>query len=102
VVALGYLTASWTLRIDMIWSYAVRLLRYMEGRKYRSFCPCAPPADMPLRSVFSNFNSTYLNRGAGRFFRQGTSFPYAVNTNYYFDWWTFHYGALHDQWIEIK
>ena len=80
----------------------VRLLRYLEGRKLRSFCPRAPPADMPLRSVFSNFNSTYLNRGQSRFFMQGTTYPYAVNTNYYVDWWTFHYGRLHDQWIEIK
>jgi hypothetical protein len=103
VVALGYLTASWTLRIDMIWSYAIRLLRYLEGRKLRSFCPRAPPSDMEMSSIFKIYsNSSYLTRGKGKFFMQGTTYPYAVNTSYYKDWWTFHWGALHDQWIEIK
>lgn len=102
VVALGYLTASWTLRIDMIWAYACRLLAYMQAHQYTTFWAKPPPPEMPLRSVFAIFNSSYLNRGADRFFHQGTAYPYRVNTSYYWDYWTFHYAALHDQWIDIK
>ena len=102
IVAMGYLTASWTLRIDMVFAYACRLLQHMEQRGVRSCCPRPPPADMPLQSIFSIFNSSYLTRGSNNFFHCGNKFPYAVNHNYYVDWWTFHYGALEDQWLQLQ
>ena len=101
-VALGYLTASWTLRVDLVWTYVCRLLQYMRAQQYKSVCPRHPDAAMRKSSIFDIFNSTYLNRGAKTFFYHGTTFPYRYNSNYYCDWWTFKYGALRDKHIEFR
>jgi hypothetical protein len=101
VVALGYLTASWTLRVDLVWSFALRLLQYMHARHLRTFRARHPPSSMPLKSIFSIFNSTYLNRNVDRFYHCGTEYPFVYNTSYYADWWTFHYGALTDKHLDL-
>lgn len=103
IVALGYLTAAWTLRIDLVCSYACRLLAHIQCRGYRTVCARPPPSDMPLRPIFDFLDkATYIQRSSSRFFRQGAAYPYIVSKNYFWDYWTYHYGALQDQWIEMK
>lgn len=97
VIALGYLTASWTLRVDMVFSYTMRLLAFMHARHLRTFRARSPPASMPKRSIFGIFNSTYLNRNASVFYHCGTTYPFVYNSNYYVDYWIFHYGSVADK-----
>jgi monooxygenase len=102
-VFLGYLTAAWTLRIDLVASYACRVLGHMQARGLKEFRALPPPRDMPLAPVFKFLEkATYMQRSAARFFMQGTAYPYTMSTRYFPDYWTFHYGALQDQWIEFR
>lgn len=102
IVALGYLTASWTLRVDLVFSYAMRLLKYMHTHHLRTFRAAFPPESMPKRSIFGIFTSTYLDRNKQSFYHCGTEFPFAYNSNYYLDWWIFHYGALTDKHLTLR
>eukprot|EP00598_Pedospumella_elongata_P008637 CAMPEP_0184996978 /NCGR_PEP_ID=MMETSP1098-20130426/58211_1 /TAXON_ID=89044 /ORGANISM="Spumella elongata, Strain CCAP 955/1" /LENGTH=470 /DNA_ID=CAMNT_0027523537 /DNA_START=78 /DNA_END=1487 /DNA_ORIENTATION=+ len=86
IVALGYLTASWTLRVDLVFSYAMRLLKYMHSRHLRTFQASFPPESMPKSSIFGIFTSTYLDRNKRAFYHCGTEYPFVYNSNYYLDW----------------
>jgi monooxygenase len=101
-VSLGYLTFSWTLRVDVAFSYVCRLLKYMEQHQYKSACALPPEPSMPKKSVFGIFSSTYINRNAAKFYHQGTRYPYTNNTTYYWDWLHFHYSSVNDSCMQFK
>ncbi|MFB9876544.1 flavin-containing monooxygenase [Planobispora siamensis] len=79
----GYTNASWTLRADLSSRYVVRLLDHMRRRGLSTAMPAPPPrrAGRPLLGL----TSTYIQRAAHLFPRQGERDPWAVTQNYLLD-----------------
>ena len=63
----GYFRASWTLRVDLVADFVLRLLEHMDSANVRQVTPRLRPEDqdMPLSPWVDpdNFNPGYLNRG---------------------------------------
>ena len=62
----GYLRASWTLRVDLVADFVVRLLRHMRNTGARQVVPALRPSEtsMPLQPWIDpeNFNPGYVSR----------------------------------------
>ncbi|GAA3446835.1 flavin-containing monooxygenase [Planomonospora venezuelensis] len=79
----GYVNASWTLRADLSSRYVVRLLDHMRRRGLTTAMPGLPPrqSGRPLLSL----TSTYVQRAAHLFPRQGERDPWTVTQNHLLD-----------------
>ena len=80
----GYISASWTLRADMISRYVCRLIKYMGEQSYTKVVPKLRDQDrnMKPRPYIDGFNPGYIERGIEEQPRQGDHMPW-VNTQKY-------------------
>ena len=82
----GYLNASWTLRVDVVASYLVRVIEQMKVWNARSVTPVmdesAPPAEA---SMFDGFSSGYLGRAGGITPKNAADGPWRINQDYLAD-----------------
>lgn len=93
---LGYLNSSWTLRVDLVAGYVVKLIRHMKGGGFER---CVPRRDGKEELVpLLNFNSGYINRGRelGRVPMQGKKSPWKLHQNYFYDVWELRYKKVND------
>lgn len=85
----GYIRASWTLRVDLMADFVLRLLDHMAARGAGSVTPRlrAEDAGMPLKPWIDpeDFNPGYMARGMERFPRQGDRSPWLHGNNYWAD-----------------
>jgi cation diffusion facilitator CzcD-associated flavoprotein CzcO len=76
----GYFRASWTLRVDILADFVLRLLEHMDARGATVVTPRLREADrdMPLAPWVepANFNPGYLQRGVHLLPKQGTRPPW--------------------------
>ena len=80
----GYASASWTLRADLVAGWVTRLLRRMRRRGLAVVTPEPPSDDVgpePRRPLIG-LNSGYVRRGAGRLPQQGTRRPWVLPQNH--------------------
>jgi monooxygenase len=91
---IGYTNASWTLKADLVSSYAVRLLKHMEANGLRSVVPRKDPAvgEQP----FMNFSSGYVLRALDRLPKQGDRAPWLLKQNYISDLRLIRNGPIED------
>ncbi len=80
-LAIGYINASWTLRVDLVSRYVCRLLTYMDRHGFTSAWPTAPPEGEETRPIM-DFAAGYIRRSAAELPRQGASGPWRVHQNY--------------------
>ncbi len=80
VFVLGYVNASWTLKVDLVAEYVVRLLRRMD-RSGATLAVARPVPGMPTTSLMA-LTSGYVLRSADRFPRQGDRDPWRMGTSY--------------------
>lgn len=80
-LALGYINASWTLRVDLVSRYVCRLLTYLDRHGFTSAWPQEPPAGEETRPIM-DFAAGYIQRSAALLPRQGSSGPWKVHQNY--------------------
>jgi monooxygenase len=80
---LGYTNASWTLKVDLVCEYLVRLLQYMaaEGHTVVVARPGGPLERRPL----SDLTSGYVMRSGGAMPWAGDQDPWQLKQNWYFD-----------------
>jgi len=94
VFAIGYTNASWTLKCDLVFDYACRLLRLMHERGYAS---CVPEPDASLTpEPLLNLDSGYILRSVDKLPRQGSRAPWRLRQNYALDAVTLKLGSLED------
>ncbi len=78
--AIGYTSASWTLKVGLVCEHWCRLLRHMQRRGLDSCMPVAEPG-MPTRALL-DFGAGYVQRSLAELPRQGAEFPWTMSWNY--------------------
>lgn len=79
--AVGYINASWTLKVDLICEHFCRLLTLMDERGYAYCVPESPDPDAPTRPLL-DFGAGYVRRSMHRFPKQGSTPPWELNMDY--------------------
>ncbi len=77
-IAVGSLTASYTLRIELMADYVCRLLQYKEAIQRNAATPQLPMpiSAMPVKPFAENFSSGYLARAWQHLPKQGDTEPW--------------------------
>jgi cation diffusion facilitator CzcD-associated flavoprotein CzcO len=99
VMAFGYTNASWTLKVDLTFDYACRLLRRMDESGRPVATPRAGPGVEPTPVL--DFTSGYVRRAADRLPSQGSKRPWRLYQNYLFDLVTLRFGRIEDGVLEL-
>ena len=94
----GFISASWTLRSDMISRYACRLIKYMGEKSYTQVVPKLRDQDqnMKPRPYIDGFNPGYIERGIKEQPRQGDHMPWVNTQNYHKDLKVIKKGPVND------
>ncbi len=79
--AVGYINASWTLKVDLICEHFCRLLTLMDAHQYDYGVPESPDPGAPTRPLL-DFGAGYVLRSMHNFPRQGTTPPWQLNMDY--------------------
>jgi monooxygenase len=81
--AIGYTNASWTLKVDLVSSYLVRMLRFMAVNGYAIVTP--RPSGRMDTSPFIDMTSGYFERGRATLPLQGDRAPWRLQQHYFKD-----------------
>jgi hypothetical protein len=79
--AVGYINASWTLKVDLICEHFCRLLALMDEQRYAYCVPESPDPSAPTRPLL-NFGAGYVLRSMHEFPKQGATPPWELNMDY--------------------
>jgi cation diffusion facilitator CzcD-associated flavoprotein CzcO len=91
----GYTNASWTLKADLTAEYVCRLIRHMDRTGTAVCTPRVTDPDMPLEP-WLDFTSGYVQRGLGKFPKQGARKPWKAYQNYALDLVALRLGKVED------
>jgi cation diffusion facilitator CzcD-associated flavoprotein CzcO len=80
VTVIGYVNASWTLRVDLVGEWLCRCLAFMARAGDDVACPVADDPTMPTAPAL-DLDAGYIRRAAGRIPKQGTG-PWRASTTY--------------------
>jgi cation diffusion facilitator CzcD-associated flavoprotein CzcO len=93
--AFGYTNASWTLKSDLTARYVCRLLNHMDRTGMRQCTPRRSDPSMAEAPAL-DFTSGYVQRGIGRFPKQGDRAPWKLYQNYLRDLMSLRWGKVED------
>jgi cation diffusion facilitator CzcD-associated flavoprotein CzcO len=79
--AVGYINASWTLKVDLICEHFCRLLALMDEHGHAYCVPESPAPDAPTRPLL-DFGAGYVLRSVHEFPKQGSTPPWELNMDY--------------------
>jgi len=82
--ALGYTNNSWTLKVDLVFSYVTRILTFMREKGYAIVTPRLPAAGMST-SPFIDMTSGYFERSRETLPLQGDQVPWRLRQHYFKD-----------------
>jgi monooxygenase len=82
--AIGYTNASWTLKVDLVSRYVIRMLRFMADNGYAVVTPRLPSASMAI-SPYIDMTSGYFERSRASLPRQGDRAPWRLRQHYFKD-----------------
>lgn len=100
VMAVGYTNQSFTLKVDLISKYIVRVWKYMDSHNYKSFRPVYTSKDPGEPLV--NLSSGYIQRDIHKWPKQGKVSPWKYYQNYLYDIFEFYYGRINDGVMVFK
>jgi monooxygenase len=97
--AFGYTNASWTLKIDLAYSYLLRLLAHLDEAGVDWCLPRGNPTvdSLPLL----DFRPGYVTRSLDALPRRGTASPWRLRMNYLTDIASLGHGAVDDGVLEF-
>ncbi|MBU6267976.1 MAG: NAD(P)/FAD-dependent oxidoreductase [Sphingomonadales bacterium] len=96
----GYLNAGWTLRVEIVADYLVRLLRQMDTWRAAVVTPVLPAGQEPEPAdLFAGFSSGYLQRGAHLLPRNAAEGPWRLEMNHFADKAALATAPFDDQWL---
>jgi len=84
VYAVGYINASWTLKVDVICEHFCRLLALMDEHEYAYGMPAWPDPSAPTRPLL-DFGAGYVLRSVHQFPQQGSTPPWELSMDYLHD-----------------
>jgi len=104
VLFTGYLNTSWTLRVDLIGSYIVRLLKYMDTKKFDKFVAFKGESENFETEPLLNFNSGYIQRARkeGAVPMQGLKSPWRLHQNYFLDYYELKVKGIDDDVMKFS
>jgi cation diffusion facilitator CzcD-associated flavoprotein CzcO len=82
--SVGYINASWTLRVDLTARSVAKLLAYMDAHGYTHAYPHLGDKPMPEKPAW-NINAGYVQRSGHVLPKSGTHRPWNVRHNYVLD-----------------
>lgn len=82
---IGYINASWTLKVDIAAEYICRLLNYMDQHGYDEVIPEEDATELLEDTVMGSLTSGYIARAADVMPKQGKHAPWKVSNNYLAD-----------------
>lgn len=98
-IAVGYTSASWTLKIGLLCEHFTRLLNYMEQHGH---AVCTAQVDPAMATVpLLNFGAGYVQRSLDQLPRQGTRYPWTMSWNYADDVKIFRRGRIDDPALQF-
>ncbi len=97
----GYTNSSWTLKSDLVGRYVCRLINYMDKHDKKQCVPRLKNPSMETIQVI-DFSSGYVLRALDRLPKQGSSFPWKLDQNYFKDTYALKYSKLKDQFMEFS
>lgn len=81
---IGYINASWTLKVDIAADYLCSLLNYMDQQGYAEVMPAGQPEQLP-QSVMGSLTAGYIQRATHLMPKQGATSPWKMTNNYLAD-----------------
>jgi monooxygenase len=82
---IGYINASWTLKVDIAADYICRLINYMDKNGYDEVRPQGDATELMEDTVMGSLSSGYIARAADVMPKQGKHAPWSVSNNYLAD-----------------
>ena len=82
---IGYINASWTLKVDVAADYISRLLNYMDKNGYDAVTPQGDQTELMDDTIMGSMSSGYIARAADVMPKQGKHAPWSVSNNYLAD-----------------
>jgi cation diffusion facilitator CzcD-associated flavoprotein CzcO len=99
--SVGYVNASWTLKVDLTCEYVCRLLRHMDRTGNRQATP--ENADPGITtSPLLDLSAGYVQRSIDRFPKAGSKQPWRLGMNYAEDVVKIRFGAIEDGVIRFS
>src|SRR5260370_42694240 len=82
--AVGYTSASWTLKVDRVSAYVARIVAFMAASGYRTVTPRRPAE--PMGTVpFTDMTSGYFQRARDTLPKQGDRAPWRLQQHFFKD-----------------
>jgi monooxygenase len=82
---IGYINASWTLKVDIAAEYICRLINYMDKNGYDEVIAQGDQTELLEDTVMGSLSSGYIARAADVMPKQGKHAPWNVTNNYLAD-----------------
>ena len=82
---IGYINASWTLKVDIAAEYISRLVNYMDQKGFDEVIPQGDATELLEDTVMGSLSSGYIARAADVMPKQGKHAPWKVTNNYLAD-----------------
>ena len=79
---IGYINASWTLKVDIAAEYICRLINYMDNNHYTEVIARGDQNAIMQDTVMGSLSSGYIARAADVMPKQGKYGPWQVSNNY--------------------
>ena len=82
---IGYINASWTLKVDIASEYICKLINHMDKNGYDQVIPQGDATELMEDTVMGSLSSGYIARAADVMPKQGKHAPWKVSNNYLAD-----------------
>lgn len=84
-IMIGYINASWTLKVDIAADYVCRLLNYMSKHQYNAVVAQSNQTKLTNETIMGSLSSGYIARAANIMPKQGENVPWKMTNNYLVD-----------------
>jgi monooxygenase len=99
---IGYINASWTLKVDIAAEYICRLLNHMDQQQYTEVIAHADKNAISEDTVMGSLSSGYIARAADVMPKQGKFGPWRVSNNYLKDKKELAQASFSDDVLQFK
>lgn len=82
---IGYVNASWTLKVDVVADYICRLFKYMDKNGFDEVIAPTDHSAILDETVMGEMSSGYIARAAAQLPKQGSKAPWMATHNYLTD-----------------
>lgn len=82
---IGYINASWTLKVDIAAEYICRLLNHMDQHNYDVVMAKGDASEMLEDTVMGGLSAGYIQRAIHVMPKQGKHSPWKISNNYFAD-----------------